>query len=357
MSSVDAGRKGVIYTIIRYLQQEAQTSQLHDSEKESVDVATECLADAYQIALHDPAQCAGLALDEEAFVAEITRTGVFDAPGAVVGCSDDASGTAQAAEPEGEGEAEAAREEAEKRKAAAKAQADVHKQRGNRHIKDHEYALAVEEYTKAIAICPDNAVYYGNRAAAFSSLESVDEVIKDCQRSMQIDPKYVKAHSRMGNAYLAKQEYGLAADSYSKALAIDPANQTYAEQLAFAERKMEEEAAAAAGREEGVGEGAVGGEHEAENEADGAASMLDLGQMDMENMPNLSQVNISEVMSSVINSPDMLRYAQGVLSNPSMMSMAQNMFGKMNGSSIQDMVSSLSAQAPETPQSPPRRNK
>jgi len=196
----------------------------------------------------------------------------------------------------------------------------------------------VEEYTKAIAICPDNAVYYGNRAAAFSGMDSNDEAIKDCERSLQIDPKYVKAHSRMGNALLNMGEYMRASACYKMALSIDPNNQTYAEQLALAERRLEEDQS-----KDAKDDDTVGAEREAENEADMSGNMPDFSRMN-DGIPDLSQVNLNSVMNSVMSNPEMMKVAQGMMANPQMMNMAQSMLGQMSGSSIQDMMSQLSSQ-------------
>lgn len=321
---------GVIYHIIRFLQQEATSATISESQRESVEVAAECLADAYEIAADDADSAADLALDPAQFLDALKAAGVFTAPTAPTPkpVSSEADMPPSFASPE----------EADKEADKRKAEADAHKQRGNRHIKDREWALAVEAYTEAISICPDNAVYYGNRAAAFSGMECDDEAIKDCERSLQINPKYVKAHSRMGNALLNKGDYEGAAACYEAALNLDPSNQTYAEQLALAERRRDEEHA----NNSKDKAGAVGAEKEADNEADVSANMPDLSKMNIDNMPDLSQVNLNEVMNSVMSNPDMMRVAQGMMGNPQMMNMAQSVLGQMSGSSIQDMVAQLS---------------
>lgn len=334
----------VIYHVIRYLQHEAEGANVTESQNESIDVAIECLVDAYDIALDDEEACARLALPPPSLLEALTKAKVFEPrcqpkiepPSSPSESADQAEKTKMSVAKEvGETKAEEDTDEAKQRTAMA----DAHKQRGNRHIKDREFSQAVEEYTKAIAICPDNAVYYGNRAAAFSGMESNDEAIKDCERSLLIDPKYVKAHSRMGNALLNKGEYSRAAASYQQALAIDPTNQIYVEQLALAERRLEEE-----NNKDYKPDDVVGIEREAENEADVSTGMAipDLSKVNMEKMPDLSQVNLNDVMSSVMNNPDMLRVAQGMMANPQMMNMAQNVLGQMGGGqNIQEMMAGL----------------
>ncbi|PKU36534.1 small glutamine-rich tetratricopeptide repeat-containing protein beta [Limosa lapponica baueri] len=69
---------------------------------------------------------------------------------------------------------------------------------GNNHMEEENYGAAVDCYTRAIELDPNNAVYYCNRAAAQSKLDNYSEAIKDCERAIAIDPKYSKAYGRMG---------------------------------------------------------------------------------------------------------------------------------------------------------------
>ncbi len=51
-----------------------------------------------------------------------------------------------------------------------KAKADAFKSEGNKLLAAKDFAKAVEKYTSAIELDPSNAVYYANRAAAYSQL-------------------------------------------------------------------------------------------------------------------------------------------------------------------------------------------
>ncbi len=57
---------------------------------------------------------------------------------------------------------------------------------------DHHFTEAVDGYTRAIELNPNNAVYYANRAAAHIHLENFGCALTDASRAIEIDPKYTK---------------------------------------------------------------------------------------------------------------------------------------------------------------------
>lgn len=81
---------------------------------------------------------------------------------------------------------------------ADKAQADKFKQSGNAQMTSKKYDDAIESYNKAIALDPTNAVYYSNRAAAFSSKGDHLSAVGDAEQAILVDPKFVKAYHRLG---------------------------------------------------------------------------------------------------------------------------------------------------------------
>lgn len=58
-------------------------------------------------------------------------------------------------------------------------------------------------YTKAINLDPNNAVYYSNRAFAHIRLENFGSAIADATKSLELDPTYIKAYYRRGDARFA----------------------------------------------------------------------------------------------------------------------------------------------------------
>ena len=79
-----------------------------------------------------------------------------------------------------------------------KANAEKLKQAGNTQMSNKSYDLAIESYTKAIALDGSNPVYYSNRAAAYASKGDHTLAVSDAEAAIQVDPSFVKAYSRLG---------------------------------------------------------------------------------------------------------------------------------------------------------------
>uniref|UniRef100_A0A8B9IKK3 Small glutamine rich tetratricopeptide repeat containing alpha n=1 Tax=Anser cygnoides TaxID=8845 RepID=A0A8B9IKK3_ANSCY len=120
------------------------------------------------------------------------------------------------------------------------AEAERLKTEGNEQMKAENFEAAVSFYGKAIELNPSNAVYFCNRAAAYSKLGNYAGAVRDCERAIGIDPNYSKAYGRMGLALSSLNKHTEAVVYYKKALELDPDNDTYKSNLKIAEQKMKE---------------------------------------------------------------------------------------------------------------------
>ncbi|XP_010421744.1 PREDICTED: small glutamine-rich tetratricopeptide repeat-containing protein [Camelina sativa] len=123
-----------------------------------------------------------------------------------------------------------------------KSLAETLKCQGNKAMQSNLYLEAIELYSFAIALTDKNAVFYCNRAAAYTQINRCSEAIKDCLKSIEIDPNYSKAYSRLGLAYYAQGKYADAIEKgFKKALQLDPHNESVKENIRVAEQKLREE--------------------------------------------------------------------------------------------------------------------
>jgi len=92
------------------------------------------------------------------------------------------------------------------------------KEEGNAQFGRGNYAEAVEAYTSALEIDPENDNFnkalYANRAAALIHLKKYDDALNDCNRALELDPKYHKVLQRRGDVYMQLEEYEKALHDY-----------------------------------------------------------------------------------------------------------------------------------------------
>ncbi|CAN1782859.1 Mitochondrial import receptor subunit TOM70 [Linum perenne] len=86
------------------------------------------------------------------------------------------------------------------------------KKKGNRCFSNGDYAAALDCYSKALRVAPQEALddgksllaaLYLNRASAFHKLDLLQECLRDCNRALQVSASYSKAWYRRGKTNAA----------------------------------------------------------------------------------------------------------------------------------------------------------
>ncbi|XP_041086715.1 small glutamine-rich tetratricopeptide repeat-containing protein alpha-like isoform X1 [Polyodon spathula] len=206
-----ADTQRLAYSIIQFLHDQLNSGGLSSDAQESLEVAVQCLETAFGVSIDD----SNLAVSEtlpELFAAATLK----QAPRVTVSAMLDSPTEEEAAE------------------------AERFKTEGNEQMKVENFGQAVDFYSKAIELNPCNAVYFCNRAAAYSKLGNYAGAVQDCERAISIDPNYSKAFGRMGLALASLNKHTEAVNYYKKALELDPDNNTYKSNLKIAEQKMRE---------------------------------------------------------------------------------------------------------------------
>ncbi|XP_066246727.1 stress-induced-phosphoprotein 1 [Euwallacea similis] len=102
--------------------------------------------------------------------------------------------------------------------------AEQEKEKGNEFFKKGDYANAVKHYSEAIKRNPDDAKLYSNRAAGYTKLAAFNLGLKDCEKCVELDPKFIKGWLRKGGVLQGMQQSSKAIAAYQKALELDPNN-------------------------------------------------------------------------------------------------------------------------------------
>jgi len=91
------------------------------------------------------------------------------------------------------------------------------KNKGNQLFQNNEVEKAIEAYGKAIDLEPDNAIYYSNRAAAYTFNNQFKEAVDDALVAVKINNTYAKGWVRLGVAQYSRGFYGDAIEAFASA--------------------------------------------------------------------------------------------------------------------------------------------
>ncbi|KAI9511771.1 putative stress-induced protein STI1 [Russula earlei] len=195
----------LVLSIIEFLNQSINDGTIPEEDKESLEVAVQCIGEAFGIDPTDQEQANRLS------VKPATLQNIFDV---FLKTKDKMSSTAQAV-PDTARAIPSAED---------KAAAERLKQQGNAYMSGKQYDKATDAYTEAIKLDHSNPVFYSNRAAAHSSNGDHLSAAVDAEKSIELDPMFVKGYSRLGHARYSIGDYAAAATAYRRGLELEPNN-------------------------------------------------------------------------------------------------------------------------------------
>lgn len=121
--------------------------------------------------------------------------------------------------------------------------ADEAKAKGNAAFSSRRYDEAVEHFTEAVRLAPENHVLYSNRSASYASLHKYKEALADAQQTVALKPDWAKGYSRLGAAFHGLLEFDSAVDAFERGLKIDPSSEVLKSGLADARAAKEKDEA------------------------------------------------------------------------------------------------------------------
>lgn len=117
------------------------------------------------------------------------------------------------------------------------------KNKGNQFFSRQKFEEAIECYSEAIALCPENdvengAIYFSNRAACFLMLNNNERTIEDCTNSLSLVPRSIKPLTRRAKAYEKLDQLHEAVEDWKVIVEIDPKDRDNVRQLKQLEEKL-----------------------------------------------------------------------------------------------------------------------
>ena len=98
------------------------------------------------------------------------------------------------------------------------------KDKGNALVKEKKYKDALDCYTKAIEIDPNDPILYSNRSAMHLNLSEFNEALTDAEKAISIKADYGKAYLRKGKALEGLYKVDEALKTYKLGLERDKEN-------------------------------------------------------------------------------------------------------------------------------------
>ncbi|KAH6917453.1 cytoplasmic protein [Coprinopsis sp. MPI-PUGE-AT-0042] len=230
-------KQTLVYSIIEFLNESIADGTVKQEDQESLEVAIQCIGEAFGVDPDNKEQT------EKLSIAPAKLLNVFDVflktrqrTQGSSSSAPDSGATASTSSPGPKGPS-----------AADKAAADALKQKGNALMSSKKYDEAIAEYTKAIDLDGTNPVFFSNRAAAHASKGDHLSAIGDAEQAILIDPKFVKAYSRLGHAQYSIGDFDAAADAFKRGLELEPGNANLQSGLDNAKNRIASEAGASRG--------------------------------------------------------------------------------------------------------------
>ncbi|KAB0346838.1 hypothetical protein FD755_018651 [Muntiacus reevesi] len=182
MSSI----KHLVYAVIRFLREQSQMDAYTSDEQESLEVAIQCLETVFKISAEDTHLAVSQPLTEM-FTNSFCKNDILPLSNSV---------------PEDMGKADQLKDE------------------GNNHMKEENYTAAVDCYTQAIELDPNNAVYYCNRLA-LTAMNKFQEAVTSYQKALDLDPEN---DSYKSNLKIAEQKLREGSSPTGTGLSFDMAS-------------------------------------------------------------------------------------------------------------------------------------
>ena len=319
-------KKRLALAIVDFLNASLKDGTLTADDAESIEIATSCIADTFQV---DPSDQKAV---QEALGGQ-SLVSIYSVYEKLKGRSS-ASTAGSSSATEGHPSTPTA-PKAEPTSSAATADSDKLKSEGNAAMSRKDYPSAITKYTEALNITPGNPIYLSNRAAAYSASGNHSRAAQDAEAASTSDPKYTKAWSRLGLARFALGDAKGAAEAYQKGIdaegnggsdAMKRGLETSRKRIEEMEKEENEPPAEAVDDASGAARGGAGGMPDLSALAGmmgggggggGGGGMPDLGSL-------MSNPMFANMAQNLMSNPDMIG---NLMNNPKVKQMMEGFGG------------------------------
>lgn len=128
-------------------------------------------------------------------------------------------------------------------------QAILLKEQGNKYLKESKLLLALKKYNRAKGFLTGfvketdeskqlQIAVHSNLSLLYQKQNNNDEVLANCNKVLELDPKNIKALYRRGQVRLTTQDFDSAIDDFNHVLEIEPTNKAAQNQIIIAKHQI-----------------------------------------------------------------------------------------------------------------------
>lgn len=88
--------------------------------------------------------------------------------------------------------------------------------------KMNQFGMALEEYNKAIVLYPENIEAYNNRGLTYDKIDQLDRALADFNMVIALKPSYAIAYYNRGRVFNKLNQHSMAIADYDRAIACNP---------------------------------------------------------------------------------------------------------------------------------------
>jgi stress-induced-phosphoprotein 1 len=104
-------------------------------------------------------------------------------------------------------------------------------ERGEELISKNKPQEAVQHFSLAIELDPQESAFYGNRFDGYMRLGNYDKALEDAEMCIRLRPDWAKGYQRRAEALTRLERYDDAAATYTAALKLEPNNSKLSSEL------------------------------------------------------------------------------------------------------------------------------
>ena len=115
---------------------------------------------------------------------------------------------------------------------------EKHREMGNELFTKGDFGTAISQYEEAKKRNPLDPKVYNNIAMCFIKIMKFNEAMKEVEKAIELDPKFIKAILRKAAIHNFLKEHHKALDAYNKVLQLEPGNMEAIQGLQTTEGKI-----------------------------------------------------------------------------------------------------------------------